>query len=120
MCGHYRPGHFRGVTTVVAKLLTILKPTRAYFGQKDFQQTVIIKRMARDLNLDAEIVVCPTIREHDGLAMSSRNAYLGKEQRAAATVLYRSFAVRLTPSRQGCIPVQVSGASCSANFQKCR
>jgi len=91
MCGHYRPGHFRGVTTVVAKLLTILKPTRAYFGQKDFQQTVIIKRMARDLNLDAEIVVCPTIREHDGLAMSSRNAYLGKEQRAAATVLYRSL-----------------------------
>ena len=91
MCGHYRRGHFRGVTTVVAKLLTILKPTRAYFGQKDFQQTVIIKRMARDLNLDAEIVVCPTIREHDGLAMSSRNAYLGKEQRAAATVLYRSL-----------------------------
>jgi len=91
MCGHYRPGHFRGVTTIVAKLLTILRPTRAYFGQKDFQQTVIIKRMAKDLNLDAEIVVCPTIREHDGLAMSSRNAYLGKEQRAAATVLYRSL-----------------------------
>jgi len=91
MCGHYRPGHFRGVTTIVAKLLPILRPTRAYFGQKDFQQTVIIKRMARDLNLDAEIVVCPTIREHDGLAMSSRNAYLGKEQRAAATVLYRSL-----------------------------
>lgn len=91
MCGRYRPGHFRGVTTVVAKLLTILRPTRAYFGQKDFQQTVIIKRMAKDLNLDAEIVVCPTIREHDGLAMSSRNAYLGKEQRAAATVLYRSL-----------------------------
>lgn len=91
MCGHYRPGHFRGVTTIVAKLLTILRPTRAYFGQKDFQQTVIIKRMAKDLNLDAEIVVCPTIREHDGLAMSSRNAYLAKEQRAAATVLYRSL-----------------------------
>ena len=91
LCGRYRPGHFRGVTTVVAKLLTILRPTRAYFGQKDFQQTVIIKRMAKDLNLDAEIVVCPTIREHDGLAMSSRNAYLGKEQRAAATVLYRSL-----------------------------
>ena len=91
MCGHFRPGHFRGVTTVVAKLLTILSPTRAYFGQKDFQQTVIIKRMARDLNLDAEIVACPTIREHDGLAMSSRNTYLSKEQRTAATVLYRSL-----------------------------
>jgi pantoate--beta-alanine ligase len=91
MCGHFRPGHFRGVTTVVAKLLTILSPTRAYFGQKDFQQTVIIKRMAKDLNLDAEIVACPTIREHDGLAMSSRNTYLSKEQRTAATVLYRSL-----------------------------
>ena len=91
MCGYYRPGHFRGVTTVVAKLLAILRPTRAYFGQKDYQQTVIIRRMARDLSLDTEIVVCPTIREHDGLAMSSRNAYLGKEQRAAATILYRTL-----------------------------
>jgi pantoate--beta-alanine ligase len=91
MCGHFRPGHFRGVTTIVAKLLTILRPTRAYFGQKDFQQSIIIKRMAKDLNFDSEIVVCPTIREHDGLAMSSRNAYLGKEQRAAATILYRSL-----------------------------
>jgi len=91
MCGHYRPGHFRGVSTVVAKLLAILRPTRAYFGQKDYQQTVIIRRMTKDLSLDTEIVVCPTIREHDGLAMSSRNAYLGKEQRAAATVLYRSL-----------------------------
>jgi pantoate--beta-alanine ligase len=91
MCGHYRPGHFRGVTTVVAKLLMIARPTRAYFGQKDFQQSVVIRRMAKDLNLDAEIVVCPTIREHDGLAMSSRNAYLDKDQRAAAVALYRSL-----------------------------
>ena len=91
MCGYYRPGHFRGVTTVVAKLLAILRPTRAYFGQKDYQQTAIIRRMAKDLSLDSEIVVCPTIREHDGLAMSSRNAYLGKEQRAAATILYRTL-----------------------------
>jgi len=91
MCGHYRPGHFRGVSTVVAKLLAILRPTRAYFGQKDYQQTVIIKRMTKDLSLDTEIVVCPTMREHDGLAMSSRNAYLDKEQRAAAAVLYRSL-----------------------------
>lgn len=91
MCGHYRPAHFRGVSTVVTKLLILLRPTRAYFGQKDYQQTVIIRRMTKDLGLDSEIVVCPTIREHDGLAMSSRNAYLGKEQRAAATILYRSL-----------------------------
>jgi pantoate--beta-alanine ligase len=91
MCGHFRPGHFRGVTTVVAKLLALLNPTRAYFGQKDFQQTVIIKKMAKDLNFAADIVVCPTLREHDGLAMSSRNAYLSKEQRAAAAILYRAL-----------------------------
>ncbi len=91
MCGRYRPGHFRGVLTVVAKLLIILRPTRAYFGQKDYQQTVLIRKMTKDLGLDVEIIVCPTIREHDGLAMSSRNAYLGKEQRAAATTLYRAL-----------------------------
>lgn len=89
LCGKFRPGHFRGVATIVAKLFNIINPTRAYFGQKDFQQTVIIKRMARDLNFDADIVVCPTIREHDGLAMSSRNVYLDSEQRKAACVLYR-------------------------------
>ncbi len=88
MCGHFRPGHFKGVATIVAKLFSLVRPTRAYFGQKDFQQTVIIKRMARDLNYDTEIVVCPTIREQDGLALSSRNAYLGDEERLAATVLY--------------------------------
>jgi len=91
MCGYYRPDHFRGVTTVVAKLLAILRPTQAYFGQKDYQQTLIIRRMAKDLSLDTEIVVCPTIREHDGLTMSSRNAYLNKEQRSAATILYRTL-----------------------------
>jgi pantoate--beta-alanine ligase len=89
LCGRFRPGHFRGVATVVAKLFTIVKPTRAYFGQKDFQQTVVIRRMAKDLNLDLEVVVCPTIREADGLAMSSRNVYLDKAQRAAATTLFR-------------------------------
>jgi pantoate--beta-alanine ligase len=89
LCGAFRPGHFRGVTTVVAKLLNITDPTRAYFGQKDFQQTVVIRRMAKDLDLGVEIVVCPTVREQDGLAMSSRNLFLDNEQRKAATVLYR-------------------------------
>lgn len=89
LCGISRPGHFRGVATVVAKLFNITNPTRAYFGQKDFQQALIIKRMVKDLNFNVEIVVCPTIREHDGLAMSSRNLYLDTNQRRAASVLYR-------------------------------
>jgi pantoate--beta-alanine ligase len=91
LCGCFRPGHFRGVATVVTKLFNIVNPTRAYFGQKDFQQTVVIRRMVKDLNFAAEIVVCPTIREHDGLAMSSRNRYLDDAQRAAAVSLYRSL-----------------------------
>lgn len=89
LCGAFRPDHFRGVTTVVVKLLNIVKPTRAYFGQKDFQQSVIIKRFVKDLDMDVDIIVCPTVREKDGLAMSSRNAYLDKAQREAATVIYR-------------------------------
>jgi pantoate--beta-alanine ligase len=89
MCGHFRPGHFKGVATIVAKLFYIMRPTRAYFGQKDFQQSVIIRRMAKDLNLDVEVVVCPTMREEDGLALSSRNAYLKPQQRAAAAGLYQ-------------------------------
>jgi len=91
LCGVFRPGHFRGVATVVAKLLNIIKPTRAYFGQKDYQQTVIIRHMVRDLDMDIDIIVCPTIRERDGLAMSSRNAYLDERQREAATVIYKSI-----------------------------
>ncbi len=88
LCGAFRPNHFRGVATVVTKLLNIVKPTRVYFGQKDFQQSVIIKQLVRDLDIGVDVVVCPTVREQDGLAMSSRNAYLSEEQRKAATVIY--------------------------------
>ncbi len=89
--GRTRPGHFRGVCTVVLKLLEIVKPDVAFFGQKDAQQAAIIKRMVRDLNLDADIQVLPTIREEDGLALSSRNVYLSPEQRKAATCLVKSL-----------------------------
>lgn len=89
--GRSRPGHFRGVTTVVMKLLQIVQPNFAYFGRKDAQQSRLITRMAHDLNLDAEIVVCPPVREPDGLALSSRNVYLNPEERKAATVLHRAL-----------------------------
>jgi len=89
--GRSRPGHFRGVTTVVAKLFHIIEPDAAFFGQKDAAQVAIVRRMARDLNLPVEIVVCPIVREADGLAMSSRNAYLDPRQRMQALVLHRSL-----------------------------
>jgi pantoate--beta-alanine ligase len=89
--GASRPGHFAGVTTVVAKLFNIVQPTRAYFGQKDAQQAIVIKKMVADLNINLEVIVLPTVREPDGLAMSSRNSYLNAEERQAALVLHRAL-----------------------------
>ena len=91
LCGRSRPGHFRGVTTVVSKLFHIVEPEVAFFGQKDAAQVAIIRRMVRDLNVPVRIEVCPIVREHDGLALSSRNAYLSPEERKSALVLYRSL-----------------------------
>jgi len=89
--GAARPGHFRGVATVVAKLFNIVEPSKAYFGQKDAQQVVVIQKMVTELNMNLEVVVVPTLREPDGLAMSSRNVYLNPEERQAAVVLWRSM-----------------------------
>jgi pantoate--beta-alanine ligase len=91
LCGRSRPGHFRGVATVCAKLFNIVAPDIAFFGQKDAQQAVVIKRMVADLNMPLKIVVCPTVRESDGLAVSSRNKYLSEEQKKDATLIYKSL-----------------------------
>ena len=99
--GAHRPGHFRGVTTVVAKLFNAFRPDRAYFGQKDAQQAFVIRRMTLDLLFPLEVIVCPTVREADGLAMSSRNAYLDPEERKAATVLYRALRAAQQAFEQG-------------------
>lgn len=103
LCGMFRPGHFSGVATVVAKLFNIARPARAYFGQKDFQQTLVIKRLVRDLDMGIEIIVCPTVREEDGLAMSSRNTYLSPEGRQAATVLFRALTAAAGAMKSGII-----------------
>lgn len=91
LCGAFRPGHFKGVTTVVTKLFNIVNPDKAYFGQKDAQQAMIIKKMSEDLNIAVKIKIMPTIRESDGLAMSSRNIYLTKAERLDAAVLYQAL-----------------------------
>lgn len=91
LCGKSRPGHFKGVCTVVLKLFNIVEPDKAYFGQKDAQQAAVIKKMVKELNMKVRIVTCPIVREHDGLAMSSRNVYLDSDQRRAALVLSKSL-----------------------------
>ncbi|TAL23253.1 MAG: pantoate--beta-alanine ligase [Nitrospirae bacterium] len=106
LCGAFRPGHFRGVATVVAKLFNIVRPTRAYFGQKDFQQAVIIKKMVKDLDMAIDAVICPTMRENDGLAMSSRNSYLNARERKAAAVISKCLIQTTELIKSGIIDIE--------------
>ena len=99
--GSYRPGHFKGVATVVAKLFNIVEPARAYFGQKDAQQALVIKKMVADLNMNLEVIVAPTVRESDGLAMSSRNVYLNPQERQASIVLFKALTLARNRREKG-------------------
>ena len=103
LCGKTRPIHFRGVCTVIVKLANIVMPDRMYFGQKDAQQLTIVRRLARDLNMPVEIVGCPIVRETDGLAKSSRNAYLNPEERRAAVILSRAIAAGKATAQNGTV-----------------
>lgn len=128
LCGAFRPGHFSGVATVVTKLFNIISPHRAYFGQKDYQQSLIIKRLVKDLNMDIDVVVCPTVRENNGLAMSSRNAYLSDEERESASVIYRCLTEASKAIKSGIIKAGVlkrlmrdilASQPCIAEIQYC-
>ena len=99
--GEIRPGHFRGVATIVTKLFNIVQPDKAYFGQKDAQQALVIQRMTKDLNMNLDVIIMPTLREKDGLAMSSRNTYLNPEERKAATILYKALSLAIQLKEQG-------------------
>jgi pantoate--beta-alanine ligase len=107
LCGPFRPGHFGGVATIVNKLFNMVMPTRAYFGQKDFQQTRVIEKMVTDLNMNVEFIRCATMREHDGLAMSSRNRYLSEDERQTATIIYKTLSSAAEMVRAGKSPKEV-------------
>jgi pantoate--beta-alanine ligase len=118
LCGRFRPGHFRGVTTVVAKLLNIVAPGKAYFGEKDAQQLAVITRMVADLNIPAEIVPVPTVREQDGLALSSRNRRLTADERQLAPVLYQALQLGAKCIRTGCTSVEQVRTLALAHLQQ--
>jgi pantoate--beta-alanine ligase len=118
MEGAHRPGHFNGVATVVSKLFHLARPHRAYFGQKDFQQVAVVRQLIADLSFDLELVVAPTIRETDGLAMSSRNRRLSAEARAVAPLLYQVLTQAASQVRQGLAPAQVQTQALAALAQE--